>query len=313
MINEIKNIISNIGLADIVKTLFYILSAVLIGFGIYMFGLYVTMPPTNKSKQIVSRVNNLDKGEKQTLINKVLGGFSQKVILGFVELSATTKYKLQTALDYFHYNVSPEQHFSDALAAGILVMFLCALLMFVNPYFGVLALVLGVFIFSNELNAPVKKLNSVKKNIEYDSALFCKFIADALKEDNRNVIEILTSCKESVSNDFKLELEHTLTDLKTGNQEEALVAMSKRVGSSTMTQIVVGLLGVLRGDDQTIYFDMLYEKLYKEELARIKKSNSTKAGTISKLAMVLILPVIAMILIPIILVLAEELKKNGVI
>lgn len=313
MINEIKNIISNIGLADIVKTLFYILSAVLIGFGIYMFGLYVTMPPTNKSKQIVSRVNNLDKGEKQTLINKVLGGFSQKVILGFVELSATTKYKLQTALDYFHYNVSPEQHFSDALAAGILVMFLCALLMFANPYFGVLALVLGVFIFTNELNSPVKKLNSVKKNIEYDSALFCKFIADALKEDNRNVIEILTSCKESVSNDFKLELEHTLTDLKTGNQEEALVAMSKRVGSSTMTQIVVGLLGVLRGDDQTIYFDMLYEKLYKEELARIKKSNSTKAGTISKLAMVLILPVIAMILIPIILVLAEELKKNGVI
>lgn len=296
----------------LIKMGLYLIAAFLIGFGIYMLLLYFAKLPTKKSEKVLETVSNLDKEEEQTTINKILGGFSKKVILNFVELGDSTKYKLQTALSYFHYNVTPEQHYSDALSAGICVALLSACLGILNPIFIVVGMVFGVLIFKNELDAPVKRLNSVRQNIDYDSAIFCKFVADALKEGNRNVIDILTSCKESVSTDFKLELEHTLTDMKTGNQEEALIEMGKRLNISSMTQIVVGLLGVLRGDNQTSYFEMLYEKFYKEELARIKKKNSVKVNAISKVTMLLILPVVGMILIGVILVLMEELKNNGV-
>ena len=296
----------------LIKMGLYILAAILIGYGIYMLLLYSAKLPTKKSQQTLVTVSNLDKGEEQTTINKILGGLSKKVILNFVELSDSTKYKLQTALSYFHYNVTPEQHFSDALAAGILVALIAVFLGIINPIFILAGLLLGIFIFKNELDAPVKRLDEVRKNIDFDAAVFCKFIADALKEGNRNVIDILTSCKESVSTDFKLELEHTLTDMKTGNQEKALIDMSKRLNISSMTQIVVGLLGVLRGDNQTNYFEMLYEKFYKEELAHIKKKNSVKVGAVSKVTMILILPVIGMILIGIILVLLEQLRGSGV-
>lgn len=296
----------------LISMLIYIIAAISIAFGVYMILLYMSRFPTKKSQKVLQTVSDLDKGEQQTPINKILGGFSKKFILGLVDLGDSTKYKLQTALTYFNYNVTPEEHFSDAVAAGIMVGALSLMLMIINPFFGVAAFVLGFLIFKSELESPIKKLDKVRQNIDYDSALFCKFVSDALKEENRNVIDILTSCKESVSNDFKAELEHTLTDLKTGNQEEALVAMSQRISTSSMTQIVIGLLGVLRGDNQTLYFEMLYEKFHKEELTRIKKKNSTKAGTISKISMLLIPPVVMMIMVGMILTIVQQLANNGI-
>lgn len=297
----------------LMRTILYIVAAIAIAFGIGMILLYISRFPTKKSQRILQTVSTLDKGEEQTTINKILGGISKKVVLGFVELGDSTKYRLQTALSYFHYTVTPEEHFSDALTAGICTALLACVLMIFNPWFALFGIILGFVIFRNELNAPVKRFKKVKENIDYDSAIFCKFIADALKENNRNVIDILTSCKESVSTDFKLELEHTLTDMKTGNQEQALIEMGKRLNLSSITQIVVGLLGVLRGDNQTVYFDMLYEKFYKEELARIKKKNSLKVGTVSKITMLLILPVVGMILTGVVLVLLEQFKSSGIL
>ena len=101
--------------------------------------------------------------------------------------------------------------------------------------------------------------------------------------------------------------------MKTGNQEQALVDMSRRISTSTMTQITVGLLGIVRGDNQTLYFEMLYEKLHKAELTRIRKQNSLKPGKISKISMLLILAVVGLILTGMILTLMEEFKGNGVL
>lgn len=290
----------------------YGLSGALIAFGIYMLMLYVSAMPTQKSETVVAEVNKLDNVQSQTLINKLLGGIS-KLFLPLVELSDSTKYQIQAALSYFNYNVTPEQHFCDALTSGIVVAILCLPFMAIKPWAGLIGLILGAFIFKNEFNGPIKRMKMVREDIEYDAALFCKFISDALKEENRNVIDILTSCKESVSTSFKNELEHTLTDMKTGNQEQALVDMSRRISTSTMTQITVGLLGIVRGDNQTLYFEMLYEKLHKAELTRIRKQNSLKPGKISKISMLLILAVVGLILTGMILTLMEEFKSNGVL
>jgi len=298
---------------NIIKIIIFILSSALIAFGIYMLLLYFSKFPTSKSIKMMRTVNSLDDDHSQTTINKILGNFSKKIILGFVELGDSTKYELQTALSYFNYNVTPEEHFSDSISAGIAVALLTSLLSFISPFFLIVALILGFLVFKNEVDFPIKKLNNIRQEIDYDSAVFCKFVADALKEDNRNVIDILTSCKESVSSSFKQELEHTLTDLKTENQEEALISMSRRISTSSMTQIVIGLLGVLRGDNQTMYFEMLYEKFHKEEMTRIKKKNSTKAGALSKLTMVLIPAVVVLIMVGVILTLVEQLKSGGVL
>lgn len=72
-------------------------------------------------------------------------------------------------------------------------------------------------------------------------------------------------------------------------------------------------VGIVRGDNQTLYFEMLYEKLHKAELTRIRKQNSLKPGKISKISMLLILAVVGLILTGMILTLMEEFKSNGVL
>lgn len=156
-------------------------------------------------------------------------------------------------------------------------------------------------------------MEQVKEDIEYDSALFCKFVAEELKDNNRNIVYILSTAKESMSNSFKNELERTIAEIKTSSQEEAIINMGKRINTSTMMQIVVGLLGVLDGNNQTTYFEMLYDKLYKQELTEIKKKNSVKPGKISKLSMILMVAIIAQILVGMFLSLFEEFSAFGVL
>ena len=115
----------------------YGLSGALIAFGIYMLMLYVSAMPTQKSETVVAEVNKLDNVQSQTLINKLLGGIS-KLFLPLVELSDSTKYQIQAALSYFNYNVTPEQHFCDALTSGIVVAILCLPFMAIKPWAGLM-------------------------------------------------------------------------------------------------------------------------------------------------------------------------------
>ena len=294
-------------------TLYAILSIIASLFllvGVYMFLSYLCKLPTTKTENTINSITVLDNPNKKSFINKIVGRIS-KFLLPFVTLNDTTKYKTNNALRYLNYDVSAEQHFVDSLAFGILVSILSALLGIVHPLFLLFALVIGVLIFKMEFEKPVKEFETIRENIEIESAQLAKFISDSLKDGNRNVINILISCKDSVSTDFKRELEHTITDMKTGNQEKALMDMSTRMTSSNITQIVTGLLGVLRGNDQSKYFESLAEKFHKDELTYIRKKNSTKPGKISKISIILILAVVGQILVGVILSLMDQLSNSG--
>lgn len=43
-----------------------------------------------------------------------------------------------------------------------------------------------------------------------------------------------------------------IADMKTGNYENALIHFETRIGSPMLSDVIRGLIGVLRGDDQRI-------------------------------------------------------------
>ena len=57
--------------------------------------------------------------------------------------------------------------------------------------------------------------------------------------------------------DFGAELDQTIADMKTGNYENALIHFETRIGSPMLSDVIRGLIGVLRGDDQRMYFKMI--------------------------------------------------------
>lgn len=287
-----------------------LICGILLGLGVYFIALYVLKLPTSKTQSVLEKTATLDSLKNQTLVNRILGRVS-KLLLPIIKLNESTEYRLQNALDYLHYNVTAKQHFADALSAGIVFAIISLFLFFISPFLGLIGIICSFLFFKIEYDEPIKKMEQIKEDIEYDSALFCKFIADELKENNRNVVQILTVSKESMSKSFKRELELTITEMKTSNQEDAIINMGRRINTSTMTQIVVGLLAVLNGNNQTAYFEMLYDKLYKQELTVIKKKNSVKPGKISKLSIILLIAIISQVLVGMFLSLFEELSSFG--
>lgn len=59
--------------------------------------------------------------------------------------------------------------------------------------------------------------------------------------------------------------------MRTGNYENALLHLQNRVGSTMLSDIIRGLIGTLRGDDQQMYFKMLSFDMRQIEQNNLKK------------------------------------------
>ena len=78
--------------------------------------------------------------------------------------------------------------------------------------------------------------------------------------------------------DFGAELDQTIADMKTGNYENALIRFETRIGRPMLWDVVRGLVGVLRGDDQRMYFKMISitQQIYKEVIPKSLKEQKCR-------------------------------------
>ena len=69
---------------------------------------------------------------------------------------------------------------------------------------------------------------------------------------------------------LKGELDILLADMRSSNYEAALTRFEARLNSPMLSDVVRGLIGVLRGDDSAVYFQMLSHDFKQLELQRLK-------------------------------------------
>lgn len=81
---------------------------------------------------------------------------------------------------------------------------------------------------------------------------------------------ILENYKKHAGEDFARELDILTADMRSSSYEAALIRFEARMGSATVSDITRGLIGVLRGDDGRMYFQMLSHDLKQVELRRLK-------------------------------------------
>lgn len=87
---------------------------------------------------------------------------------------------------------------------------------------------------------------------------------------SRDVLRILENYKKHVGPDFARELDVLTADMRSSSYEAALIRFEARMGSAIISDIVRGLIGILRGDDGRMYFQMLSHDLKALELQRLK-------------------------------------------
>lgn len=272
-----------------------LLACVLVGFAAYNLTCAFVDVPTGKTSKMMmlSRKQQGVRGEKlyEIYITKIAGKLAP-----LLHLDKLKRAKLQSVLVIAGIPQTPEVYTMRAhVTAGLIA--LCAL-----PMAAILPLLVPVLIglavamwFSTYYGAfdYVKKR---KKVIEQEIPRFALTIAQNLEND-RDVLKILTSYRRVAGKDFGAELDQTVADMKTGNYENALIRFESRIGSTMLSDVVRGLIGTLRGDDQRMYFKMITFDMRQIEQNNLKKEAAKRPKKIQRYSMMMLFCIVIIYLV----------------
>jgi Flp pilus assembly protein TadB len=173
-------------------------------------------------------------------------------------------------LDIAGVKLSPEAYVLKAYITSILVALCAVPAGLVMPLFIPILIGLAVALWFSTYYSAFDFVKKRKKRMEAEIPRFALTIAQSLEND-RDVLRILTFYRRVAGNEFGLELDKTIADMKTGNYENALIRFESRVGSALLSDVIRGLIGTLRGEDQRIYFKMICYDMRQIEQSKLKK------------------------------------------
>ena len=194
-----------------------------------------------------------------------------------------------------------------ALLCALLAAASAVLLFFLVPLMGLLMLGLSVLLWFTSYHKVFDLVKKRKKAIEAELARFAVSIQQSLSTD-RDVLKLLISYRRIAGPELGAELDTTIADMKTGNYEQALLRFQNRIGSTMLSDIVRGLIGTLRGDDQQMYFKMLAFDLRQMEQNSLKKEAAKRPKQMQKYSMLMLM---CILLIYVVVLSVEVIQSLG--
>lgn len=268
---------------------------VLFSVAAFCYGCYMIVCEASGCPDIKTSRALLSAGEIHSAnLNAIWDGFLQKVgrkLEPFISLDEFRRQKIQTMLSIADETLTPEEYIGRALAGGLSVALFAIPIGFVSTAMGGIVLVLAIAVGLYLYHAVFDTVKRRRKQIEREIPRFALSLAEHLKND-RDVLRILTSYRKVSGTELGSELDKTIAAMKSGNYETALLGLSSRVGSPMMTEVVRGLIGTIRGDDQTVYFEMLSRDMRKVEQNQLEKEAQKQPAKIRKYSMLMLLCII---------------------
>lgn len=284
-----------------------LLACVLTGVAAYNFSCAFADIPTIKTSKMML-FSRKQQGVKSDKLHDV---YITRIAVAFercVKLDKLKRDKLQIVLAIAGIEVSPEVYTLKAYITGALVA-LCSVPVFIiQPLFTLPVIALAVTMWFSTYYAAFDFVKKRKKVIDAEIPRFALTIAQNLEND-RDVLKILSQYRRVAGNEFKQELDQTIADMKTGNYENALIRFEGRIGSSLLSDVIRGLIGTLRGDDQRMYFKMICFDMRQIEQNNLKKEAAKRPKKIQKYSMMML---ICIIIIYLVVLVTEVIGSIGI-
>lgn len=139
----------------------------------------------------------------------------------------------------------------------------------VLPLLAPFLLILAVLVYFKEIKKADEALEEKRNRIEQELPRFVATITQELKA-SRDVLSMIENFKRNAGEDFAAELDILTADMRSSSYEAALTRFEARFNSPMLSDVTRGLIGVLRGDDGAVYFQMLSHDMKQLELQRLK-------------------------------------------
>ncbi|WNX84729.1 secretion protein F [Agathobaculum sp. NTUH-O15-33] len=197
----------------------------------------------------------------------------------YIRMDEYKRGRMANILNATGMGMTPEVYQAYALtkAGAVLLGIIPCLLVF--PLLSPVLVFMAVMVYFKETQKADEKLKAKRGQIENELPRFVATVEQELKT-SRNVLGMLENFKKNAGQVFAGELDVLVADMRSSNYEAALVRFEARLNSPMLSDVVRGLVGVLRGDDGAMYFQMLAHDFKQLELQKLKSEAQKIPGKI---------------------------------
>lgn len=262
-----------------------IIVAVLIALSIALILLDVFRVPTYA---VSKATHNLGKRQKKkTNPLEIWLGEIANWLSGKLRLNEYRRLQLESDLKTADMTMTPEMYVANCIVKAVFIGVFAIPLLFFSPVLALIVAVIAAVLYFNEYKKVGNVIKEKRRKIEYELPRLVATIEKSLVH-SRDVLSILDTYKESAGEELRRELEITVADMRSGNYEVALTRLESRVGSSMMSDITRGLIGVIRGDETNVYWGTLNLKFSDIQRQNLKIEANKAPKRVRKLSMILL-------------------------
>ena len=215
----------------------------------------------------------INSGKKSKKFEQILEALLMSWAIKASRLIRMDEYKrgrMKNILKAAGINLTPEVYMGYAYVKAGMVLLGVILCLLTLPLLSPVFIFLAIAVYFKEIRRADEQLKAIRERIESDLPRFVMTIEQELRT-SRDVLGILESYKKNAGEALRHELDVVCADMRSSSYEAALTRFEARFNSPQLSDVVRGLIGVLRGDDGTIYFKMLAHDFKLFELQKLKK------------------------------------------
>jgi len=244
-----------------------VLFGLLFAMGLFFIIAEVFKLPRLATGKAMLSATSQHKGKAKNL-DVLIGSLSMK-LAKHLPMDEYKKSRMKNTLKAAGMSQSPEEFMAFALVKALLVAIGVIPCLLVLPLLAPVLMFLAVMIYFKEIKKADEKLSAKREKIESELPRFVATITQELKA-SRDVLGILENFKKNAGEEFGNELDVLTADMRSSSYEAALTRFEARINSPMLSDITRGLIGVLRGDEGGVYFQMLAHDMKQLELQRLK-------------------------------------------
>lgn len=279
----------------------------LTGIGLFLILADLYAIPYYKTSQAAASLAGRQK-EKTSVMDVWLRGIAQH-LAQHLKMNVFKRETLKADLKTAQLDMTPEAYLANAIVKSLLIGVFVLPAFFVLPVLAPVVAMLALYVFHHEKQAVSRRIRGKREKIEYELPRLVFTIEKTLKH-NRDIQYMLESYAALANPALKHELEITLADMASGNDESAILRLEARVGSSMMSDVCRGLISILRGDDTQLYWAALSVKFADRQRQLLRLKAGKVPRKIKRLSMCLLF---CFILIYVVVILGQIMDSLGVL
>lgn len=279
----------------------------LCGIGLYFVLADIYRLPYLKSSKAVTNLSKKQK-DKSSGLDVWLKGIATW-LSKHMKLNEFKRAQLEADLKTAQMDITPEMFKANAIIKSVIIGVFAIPVLFIFPMLCPVILFMAFFLYKREVKSVSMRIKTKRDKIEYELPRLVFTIAKTLKH-SRDVLNMLETYAKNAGPELQHELSITVADMRSGNYEAALTRLESRVGSSMMSDVCRGLIGILRGDDTALYWTSLSLKFNDIQRQQLRLQAQKVPRKVKRLSMCLLF---CFMLIYIVVIVAQIMTSMNIL